>query len=69
MKTKEVVTFSSLVDGFVDGLKAYGGGDAVAITTRDETVIYYEDWTEHPSIVNGERKVVGGRCEARGTSI
>jgi hypothetical protein len=59
MKKKKVESFSEEVNLFVEKIKHHT--DVLSIKTRGKiTTIRYEDWTDHPRIINTSRKKLPG---------
>lgn len=59
VKTKNKMRFSEEINRFIERIKKHD--DVVQIIQNDnETVILYEDWSEHPPIINKIRKVLPG---------
>ena len=58
MKTKNPLAFSERVNQFVEEILKHT--DVIAVeTVGNVTTITYEDWTEHPPIINTPRKTKG----------
>jgi len=54
MKTKNNLAFSANVNEFVESIKRHT--DVISVETVDNiTTITYEDWAEHPPIINTPR--------------
>lgn len=59
MKRKKVESFSAQVNEFVEQIKHHV--DVISVkTSRKVTTITYEDWAEHPRIINTSRKILAG---------
>ena len=59
MKRKNIETFTGQVNAFVEKMQHHV--DVLSVKSRGRiTTITYEDWTEHPKIINTTRKKLPG---------